>query len=50
RHYRPTIRICQRRGHEIRRQDLQPLEVIYPFHRVGIDIKGPLPTTKQGNR
>src|ERR1041384_3460121 len=47
--YIQTCDICQRRGHEIQRQDLTPLEVKYPFYRVGIDIKGPLPPTKQGN-
>ena len=48
--YIQTCDICQRRGNEIRRQTLRPLEVKAPFHRVGIDIKGPLPITKEGNR
>ena len=48
--YIQTCDICQRRGHEIQQQDLTPLEIKYPFHRVEIDIKGPLPPTKQGNR
>ena len=48
--YIQTCDICQRRGHEVKRQTLQLLKVKYPFHRVGIDIKGPLPITKHGNR
>jgi hypothetical protein len=48
--YIKTCDICQRRGHEVQRQNLQPLEVKYPFYRVGIDIKGPLPPSKHGNR
>ena len=48
--YIQTCDICQRRGHEIVRQDLTPIEVKAPFYRIGIDIKGPLPITNQGNR
>src|SRR5690242_11000429 len=48
--YIKTCDICQHRGNEIKRQTLRPLEVKAPFYRVGIDIKGPLPITKEGNR
>jgi hypothetical protein len=41
---------CQKRGSSKRKEPLQPIEVKAPFHRVGIDIKGPLPRTSQGNR
>ena len=48
--YIQTCDICQRRGHEVKCQTLWPLEVKYLFHRIRIDIKGPLPITKHGNR
>ncbi|CAG8574150.1 9705_t:CDS:2 [Gigaspora rosea] len=48
--YVQTCDICQHRGHEVRRQDLQPLEAKYPFYKIGINIKEPLPVTKQGNK
>ncbi|CAI2186286.1 8379_t:CDS:2 [Funneliformis geosporum] len=41
---------CQRRGPTVRKEPLQPILVKAPFHRVGLDIKGPLPVTKNGNR
>src|ERR1041384_865811 len=41
---------CQRRGAQVRKVMLVPLEVKEPFHRIGIDIKGPLPITSKGNR
>src|SRR5215216_2295667 len=41
---------CQRRGPITRKEPLQPILVKAPFHRVGLDIKGPLPITKTGNR
>ena len=42
--------ICQRRGGPERRETLKPIAVEGPFCRVGIDIKGPLPITENGNR
>src|ERR1051325_2100811 len=41
---------CQRRGKPNRREELKPIKVGKPFHRIGIDIKGPLSVTKKGNR
>ena len=41
---------CQRRGKPNRREELKLIKVGKPFHRIGIDIKGPLPVTKKGNR
>ena len=41
---------CQRRGPITRKEPLQLILVKSPFHRVGLDIKGPLPITKSGNR
>src|SRR5215216_5852692 len=41
---------CQKRGSSKRKELLQPIKVKAPFHRVGIDIKVPLPRTSQGNR
>ena len=41
---------CQRRGPSTRKEPLHPILVKAPFHRVGLDIKGPLPITKTGNR
>src|SRR5579859_6294341 len=42
--------VCQRRGPQQRREELIPIEIQGPFHRIGIDIKGPLPITSNGNR
>ena len=42
--------ICQRRGPQQRREELIPIKIQGPFHRIGIDIKGPLPVTSNGNR
>ncbi|EXX63433.1 putative integrase core domain protein [Rhizophagus irregularis DAOM 181602=DAOM 197198] len=48
--YIKTCDICQRRGPTNRREELIPIPVKGPFHRIGIDIKGPLPITSSGNR
>ena len=40
---------CQRRGKNKRSEPLHPLKVGQPFDRLGMDIVGPLPKTKQGN-
>ena len=41
---------CQRRGGKRPTEPLHPLKVGQPFDRVGIDLVGPLPITKNGNR
>jgi hypothetical protein len=41
---------CQRRGPVNRKEMMIPIKVKAPFHRVGIDIKGPLPITSNNNR
>jgi len=41
---------CQKRGPVNRKEMLIPIKVKAPFHRVGIDIKGPLPITSDNNR
>ena len=41
---------CQRRGKPTRKEELKPIYVDVPFHRIGIDIKGPLLITTKGNR
>ena len=48
--YIQTCDICQRRGKQQRREELIPIKIKGPFHRIGIDIKGPLPITSKGNR
>jgi hypothetical protein len=48
--YIQTCDVCQRRGPSNRREELIPIPVQGPFHRIGIDIKGPLPITSNGNR
>ena len=42
--------ICQWREPQQRREELIPIKVKGPFHRIGIDIKGPLLITLKGNR
>jgi hypothetical protein len=42
--------VCQCRGPSNRREELVPISVQGPFHRIGIDIKEPLPITSNGNR
>ena len=41
---------CQKRGRPKRNEPLHPIAVHEPFYRIGIDIVGPLPRTKQNNR
>ncbi|CAG8761445.1 14916_t:CDS:2, partial [Rhizophagus irregularis] len=48
--YIRTCDICQRRGPTNWREELIPIPVKGPFHRIGIDIKGPLPIASSGNR
>ena len=48
--YIQTCDVCQRRGPPQRREELIPIKVKGPFYRIGIDIKGPLPITSNGNR
>ena len=50
RHYIKNCENCQKRGRPIRNEELQPIEIGQPFHRIGIDIKGPLPITTKRNR
>ena len=50
RNYINTCDTCQRRGSQQRVEPLIPIKVKSPFYRIGIDIKGPLPRTEQGNR
>ena len=49
-HYIKGCDECQRRGQPSRKEPLIPIKIGEPFHRVGIDIKGPLPITKEKNR
>ena len=41
--------ICQKRQKPVRTEPLHPIKVGRPFDRLGMDIVGPLPITKQGN-
>ena len=42
---------CQRRGPQVKRPEpMYPLKVEGPFDRIGIDVVGPLPRTKNGNQ
>lgn len=50
RNYINTCDSCQRRGSAERREPLTPIKVQGLFYKVGIDIKGPLPITEDGNR
>jgi len=50
RRYIQNCDACQRRGKPKRKEEAHPIPVKGPFQRVGIDIKGPLPITTQGNR
>lgn len=49
RHYVRTCDECQRRGKNRRNEPLHPIKVGQPFDRLGMDIVGPLPKTKNGN-
>ncbi|EXX63870.1 gag-pol fusion protein [Rhizophagus irregularis DAOM 197198w] len=50
RRYVRTCDECQRRGKNWRVEPLHPIKVGMPFDRIGIDIVGPLPITKKGNK
>ena len=50
RNYVRTCDMCQRRGLPERKEPLVPLVVKEPFYQIGIDVKGPLPRTINGNR
>ena len=43
---------CQRTNHLLQkpRAELHPIPVTKVWHKVGIDLVGPLPETKQGNK
>ncbi|GES74949.1 DDE-type integrase/transposase/recombinase [Rhizophagus clarus] len=47
--YVRTCDECQRRGKNRRTEPLHPIKVGQPFDRIGMDIVGPLPKTKNGN-
>ena len=49
RQYVKTCDECQRRGKNRRNEPLHPIKVGQPFDRLGMDIVGPLPKTKNGN-
>src|SRR6185295_3482481 len=48
--YVQTCDTCQKRGKYRIPGPLQPIPVEAPFHRIGIDFVGPLPTTTQQNK
>src|SRR5260363_482619 len=50
RKYVETCEKYQRYGHRKLKEPLHPIPVQAPFHRVRIDIVGPLPITPQSNR
>lgn len=50
REYIRTCENCQKRGKPNRNEEFIPIKIGQPFHRIGIDIKGPLPVTKNGNK
>jgi Integrase zinc binding domain len=50
RNYVRSCDVCQRRGPPERKEPLVPLAVKEPFYQIGIDVKGPLPRTSNGNR
>ena len=41
---------CQRRGKPVGKHELHSIRTNEPFERIGIDIVGPLPESKNGNR
>ena len=49
RRYVQTCDECQRRGKNRRIEPLHPIKVGQPFDRLGMDIVGPLPRSKNGN-
>lgn len=49
RNYVRTCDECQKRGKNKRIEPLHPIKIGQPFDRIGMDIVGPLPKTKNGN-
>ena len=45
-----TYEECQRRQKGRRKEPLHPIQIGRAFERIGIDLVGPLPITKQNNR
>ena len=41
--------ICQRKGKTTKNNQLNPIPVKEPFEKIGIDLVGPLPITKNNN-
>ena len=41
---------CQKRKRPMKTESLHPLKVGQPFDRLGMDIVGPLPVTRNGNK
>jgi integrase-like protein len=48
--YVKTCEECQRRQKGRRKEPLHPIQIGRAFERIGIDLVGPLPITKQNNR
>jgi len=48
--YIRSCQTCQQFGGVRRQEPLHPIRVGQPYDRVGIDLVGPLPPTKNGNR
>ena len=48
--YVKTCDQCQRRGKSTTKNELHSIKISRPFQRIGIDIVGPLPITKKGNK
>lgn len=45
-----TCSICQAHGKQPLKRAQVPIQVEHPFRRIGIDLVGPLPTSRRGNR
>ncbi|CAH1763769.1 2246_t:CDS:2 [Entrophospora sp. SA101] len=50
REYVRTCDECQRRGGPTKHEYIHPIKVEQPFERLGMDIVGPLPETRKGNK
>ena len=48
--YVKTYDQCQRKGKSTMKNELHSIKISEPFQRIGIDIVGPLPITKRGNK
>jgi hypothetical protein len=48
--YINSCQTCQKFGGTRRKEPLHPIQVGRPYDRVGMDLVGPLPVTKQNNR